>query len=393
MSYNSQTESASCSDCDDPAVAVGKWCQFSNSKSCRNFGIVSSDGMCEWNLNPLGDPIVSECDAGYYYNPNPEAPDDEEEEDAISADIDGCHPCSPGEFASGTARRVHCNKCPTTTVENNDGIVLEMLQTSEPASKLESDCFAKFQSAAADQQFCYGEGSITSSGTADTKPLSRITTSEDCSNSAASLGFTFAGEYVQPYIGCVYDDKHQEARFYVDQSTYDKSVSVASTNDNDIDDKDDENSRRRRQEYLQHQQSQRKGQQPREQDQQPRKYGFEKRRRKWVLVPKKDTPLCAFYVCKDPDNDVTPLTSDLANADKFPSCRVSDSQIKAAVLEESEENRKTFVPAMMSIASATLGGSYAYQYWSAKKGGRTIDWYDVWLHIHVWLIFLRVIDI
>lgn len=385
VSYNAQANSASCSNCTDPAVAVGDRCQFSNSETCKDFGIVSGNGTCDWNRDPFDEPIVSECPPGYYYNPNPETAGNEaEEEDAIEVRADGCYPCSPGEFASDTARRVQCDVCPT-------------LQTSEAASKSASDCFAKFQSAAADQQFCYGKGSITSdvAGTVEIKSLSRITSSEDCSSSAGSLGFNFAGEYVLPYPGCVYDATHQEARFYVDQSTYDTSVSVASAHGNNRhnDDENNDRRRRRRQEHQQHQQRQRKEEQPREQDQQPRQSGNKKRRRKWVLVPKKDTPLCEVYVCKDPENDVTPLTSDPANADKFPSCRVSDAQIQAAVQEESETNRKKFVPAMMSIAFATLGGSYGYQHWSAKKSGGSVDWYDVWIHIHVWLTFLRAIDI
>lgn len=275
-----------------------------------------------------------------------------------------------------------------------------MLQTSEPASTSSSDCFAKFQTAPADQQFCFGEGSITSdNGNVDAKPLSRITSSEDCSIAATSLGLAFAGEFVLPYSGCVYDEKHQEARFYVDQSTYDQALSTASSNSDDNssnnnNNANDDNSRRRQKEYQQHQQRQRKQQQPREQDQQPQQRSHQKqRRRRRKLVPKKDTPLCELYVCKDPENDVTPLTADPANADKSPGCRVSNAQIQAAVQAESLENRKTFVPAMMSIAFATLVGSYAYQHWSAKKGGRAMDWCNVWMHIHVWLTFLRVIDI
>eukprot|EP00729_Bicosta_minor_P007260 gene7260-20963_t len=124
-----------------------------------------------------GEPIVSECDAGYYYNPNPETPD------AIAADIDGCYPCSPGQFASRTARRVECDECPTATVEKDTRRFPDMLQTSEPASTSSSDCFAKFQTAPADQQFCFGEGSITSdNGNVDAKPLSRITSITTVSN-------------------------------------------------------------------------------------------------------------------------------------------------------------------------------------------------------------------
>lgn len=399
VNYNVKTYSASCNNCNDPAVGVGEWCQFSNTKTCKDFGIVSDDGTCIWNSDVFGTPVVSECRPGYYYNPTPGTPDNDEKEDAIEVGTDNCYPCSPGEFASNAARRVQCDACPPATVDTDDGTFLDMLQTSEPASTSSSDCFAKFQSAPADRQFCYGEGSITSNDgrNAEPKPLGRITTIEDCSSSATSLGLAFEGKFVLPYPGCVYDEMHQKARFYVDQSTYDKDVSMAfndyNANDNDKTNGKNDDSRRRRQEHQQHQQHQRKEHQQREQDQQPQKHGYKKRRRKWVLVPKKDTPLCEVYVCKDPENDVMPLTSDPANADKYPSCKVSDAQIQAAVQEESEKNRKTFVPAMMSIAVATLGGSYAYQYWSARKSARTIDWYDVWMHIHVWLTFLRAIDI
>eukprot|EP00729_Bicosta_minor_P010500 gene10500-16350_t len=90
------------------------------------------------------EPIVSECGPGSYYNPNPETPDNEEDadENAIAADIDGCYPCSPGQYANGTERRVQCDQCPPS-------------KTSEPASTSEEECFAKFESAAASQSFCF----------------------------------------------------------------------------------------------------------------------------------------------------------------------------------------------------------------------------------------------
>eukprot|EP00729_Bicosta_minor_P009098 gene9098-5932_t len=127
--------------------------------SCINQPVCSPDELFTTTST------ARQCPPGYYYNPNPETAGNEaEEEDAIEVRADGCYPCSPGEFASDKARRVQCDVCPT-------------LQTSEAASESDSGCFAKFQSAAADQQFCYGKGSITSdvAGTVDTKPLSRIT--------------------------------------------------------------------------------------------------------------------------------------------------------------------------------------------------------------------------
>lgn len=284
VTYNAQANAASCSNCDDPAIAVGDRCQFSNSKTCKDFGTVSGDGTCDWNRNPFDDPIVSECDAGYYYNPNPETAGNEaEDEDAIDVGTDNCFPCSPGHFANGTARRVQCDACPAVSVETDDGALRDMLQTSEPASTSASDCFAKFQSAAADQQFCYGEN-------VDAKPLSRIKSSDDCSISATSLGLTFAGEFVLPYPGCMYDEEHQEARFYVGQSQYDQALSTASPSsdsNNDDDNNDNDSSRRRRNERQQHQQRRRKQQQPREQDQQPQRRSHQKRRRKLKLVPKR----------------------------------------------------------------------------------------------------------
>lgn len=389
VSYNAQANAASCSNCTDPAIAVGDWCQFSNSKTCKDFGIVSGDGTCDWNRNLQGEPIVSECDAGYYYNPNPETPGNEaEDEDAIDVGVDNCYPCSPGHFATGTARRVQCDACPTVSVETDDGALRDMLQTSEPASTSASDCFAKFQSAAADQQFCYGEN-------VDAKPLSRIKSSDDCSISATSLGLTFAGEFVLPYPGCMYDEEHQEARFYVGQSQYDQALSMASSNsdnnsgNNDDNNDDDGSNRRRRKERQQHQQRRRIPQQPREQDQQPQRRSHQKRRRKLKLVPMKDTPLCELYVCKDPKNEVTALTSDPADAGATPSCKVSVAQIKEAYAAEQAESQSTFMPAAFSLSAAALVGSYVHQYRSASKAGLA---FTISNHLGAWLTSLRVFD-
>merc|ERR1712166_609275 len=134
-----------------------------------------------------------------------------------------------------------------------------------------------------------------------------------------------------PYVGCVYDEKNQAARFYVDAASADGSRASH------------------------------------------------------------DNLICEAYVCKDPGNDVIPLakeTADPFDVDEFPSCRVSDAQTSADLETEKEKNRKTFVPAMLSIGGATLAGSYYYQY----RTNPNFDWKDVWMHIHVWLMFLRVID-
>lgn len=88
---------------------------------------------------------------------------------------------------------------------------------------------------------------------------------------------------------------------------------------------------------------------------------------------------------------MTPLVKDTANpfdVDEFPSCRVSDAQTSADLETEKKKNREKFVPAMVSIGGATLAGSYYYQY----RTNPNFDWQDIWMHIHVWLIFLRVID-
>lgn len=377
VSYDGATKLPSCSNCTGPEDGVGEWCQFSTFKTCKDLGSVSPNGTCKWKSE------VSECPPGYYYNPDPEMPDNKEE-DAIEVGDDNCYPCSPGEYATNTARRVQCNVCPT-------------LQTSEAASTSISDCFAKFQTAADNQQFCYGEGTITSgdSKVVEAKSLSRITSSEDCSISAASLGFTFAGEYVLPYSGCVYDETRQEARFYVDQKKYNQALS-ARTNDNDNDnstdnDDDEDDSRQRRKEHQQYQQRQRKQQQPREQDQQLRKHHHQKRRRRWnlAMVPKKDTPLCEFYVCKDPANTVIPLSGDLSNAAKTPSCRVSIGQTKKAYNDEQAESQSTFMPAALSITGATLVGSYVQQYRSTSRAGHS---FTIWHHLTAWLTSLRMFD-
>lgn len=382
--YNAITKLASCSNCTDPAIAVGDRCQFSNPTTCNSFGIVSINGTCTWNRNSQDEPIVSKCDAGYYYNPTPatitETSVNKAEEDAIEGSIDDCYPCSPGQFANGTARRVKCDECPVAKIRNDDGTFLDMLQTSEPASTSASDCFAKFQSAAADQQFCYGEN-------IDAKPLSRIKSSDDCSISATSLGLTFAGEFVLPYPGCVYDEEHQEARFYVGQSQYDQALSTVSSNSGNND--DDGSNRRRRKERQQHQQRRRKQQQPWEQDQQPQRRSHQKRRRKMKLVPMKDTPLCELYVCKDPKNEVTALTSDPADAGASPSCRVSVAQIKEAYAAEQAESQSIFMPAAFLLSAAALVGSYVHQYRSASKAGLA---FTIWHHLGAWLTALRVFD-
>lgn len=322
VGYDAATGLASCSNCDDPAEAVGEWCQYSNIKTCKGYGVVDVAGRCEWRAEG-GKSIVPKCDPGYYYNPTSSAaPTTQDLEEAIISDDAGCFPCSPGQFAPGTARRVECDACPTTKVESaaGDGTLLDMLQTSEPASTSATDCFPKFESAPPDRPFCY-DTSITSG-----KPLSRITSGDDCSVAAESLGFTFVGEFVVPSPGCVYDEQHQEARFYV-------------------------------------------------------RFGLD-------AAAKQDTPLCKNFVCTDPKNDVTPLTDDPANADAEPSCRVSATQTREAVAFEKIQAQTKVVPAMLSLGGATLVGSYYYQYRTKDD----FDWMNIWMHIHVWLICLRVVD-
>lgn len=309
VSFDATSGSALCSGCSDPALGIGEWCQFSNAATCKNYGVVSADGVCTWDKEADGTIAVSDCKPGYYFNPNPAT---SPSEDAILAGANGCFPCSPGTYASDFARRVECDAC-------------SALQTSEPASTSASDCFSKFESAPPDHTFCYGVGGTSG------KPLSRITSRDDCSASAESLGFRFDGEFMVPYVGCVYDEKNQAARFYVDAASADGS-------------------------RVRH-----------------------------------DNLICEAYVCKDPGNDVIPLakeTADPFDVDEFPSCRVSDAQTSADLETEKEKNRKTFVPAMLSIGGATLAGSYYYQY----RTNLNFDWKDVWMHIHVWLIFLRVVD-
>eukprot|EP00729_Bicosta_minor_P005553 gene5553-11941_t len=113
-----------------------------------------AERQCKTQQACLAGSGFEECKPGYYFNPNPETTSSFE--DAISADANGCLPCSPGEYASDTARRVECDACPA-------------LQTSESASTSASDCFSKFERAPPDHTFCYGVGGTSG------KPLSRVT--------------------------------------------------------------------------------------------------------------------------------------------------------------------------------------------------------------------------
>lgn len=324
VSYDASTGLASCVNCNNPAEAIGEWCQYSNSRTCKDYGVVDAAGKCEWRVEGSKE-IVPECDPGYFFNPT-SAQATEDAGDFIPANEVGCFPCSPGQFASGFAQRVECAVCPVAQVDsaagdgNQNPTLLEMLQTSEPASTSATDCFAKFESAPPDQPFCYNVGSING------KPLSRITDSDECSVAAESLGFTFAGKFVVPSPGCVYDEQHQEARFYV-SSGLDAEA-------------------------------------------------------------EQDTPLCENFVCPDPNNDVTELTLDQAKAGEEPSCKVSFKQTEAAVAAEGIQNRKRFVPAMLSVGGLTVAGAYYYQY----RTNAGFDWKNKWMHIHVWLICLRVVD-
>ena len=332
VSYNIATKMASCSGCDDPAVAVGDGCQFSNTKTCKDFGVVLADGTCDWNQNNEGEPIVSECGPGSYYNPHPETPDNEEDadENAIAAGIDGCYPCSPGQYANGTERRVQCDQCPPS-------------KTSEPASTSEGECFAKFESAAASQSFCFGKGSI------EEKPLSRITTRDDCKAFSESSGWEYAGEFVVPFPGCIHDEQHGKVRFYVDKAN------TAAVAGNGAADTLEESS-----------------------------------------PPYQGVPQCENFVCPNPANDVTALTSDLTNADKSPRCTISIATIEKAVQEESAKNREEFVPALVGINIFVLAGSYYRQFKKRKELREDPKdsgfWHDHWMHIHVWLVVLRVVD-
>lgn len=103
----------------------------------------------------------------------------------------------------------------------------------------------------------------------------------------------------------------------------------------------------------------------------------------------KDTPLCELYVCKDPKNEVTALTSDPADAGATPSCRVSNKQIEEAYAAEQAESQSYFMPAAFSLSAAALGGSYVHQYRSASKAGLP---FTIWHHLGAWLTALRVFD-
>lgn len=334
VSYNAETNSVSC-DCINSTKGIGTRCQFNNSATCKDVGVVSANGTCTWTTDGRGKVIVPECRPGYYYNPNPKEDPTVSNEVVIGIDTDGCFPCSPGQFASETKRRVQCQECPLTT----DG----MQQTSEPRSTSADECFAKFQRAPRTQLFCYGTGKLDadingdalSDIDAEPKPLSRITSSVDCSASAASMGYMFVGEFYLPYPGCVLDAAHNEARFYIKGAT--RSSTVA-----------DE--------------------------------------------PKQDTPICENFVCPNPANDVKALAeaaADPFDTNQFPSCTVSKQQTLDALARESTQNKQEFLPAAGSIGGIMLIGSYAHQYRATQKLGQP---FGVWNHIHVWLGFVRIID-
>ena len=279
LNYDSgyYTPTAQCVGCNDPSTGIGEWCQYTNQATCNGLGVVQNNGTCVCTAESVtieprqanvgcicahgytGDRCekqVPECPAGYYHSPDPEI-------DAIDVG-NGCFPCSPGTFAAGWDTRLQCDLCPAVeTVSATNGGVVKVVQTSEPASTSAADCFAKFQTAPeTGQQFCYGTGSTDgSTDESSTKPLSRITSSEDCSSSADSLGYTFAGVFARPYSGCVYDTENEQVKFYVEGADADNRM------------------RQLMKQYV---------------------------------------PVCERYVCKDPKNDVQPLDDkELANPAYF----------------------------------------------------------------------------